>query len=38
MTTIKGIMQGYENHTFKPTRNTTRAEAAIVIYNILKMN
>ena len=29
------IMSGYTDNTFKPLKNATRAEAAIVIYNVL---
>ncbi|MFZ5596262.1 MAG: lectin like domain-containing protein [Bacillota bacterium] len=31
----KGIMRGYEDNTFRPKREATRAEACAVIYNML---
>lgn len=31
----KGLMSGYENRTFKPEKEITRAEFAMVIYNYL---
>ena len=34
----KGIITGYEDGTFKPTRNVTRAEAAIMLGRALDLN
>jgi N-acetylmuramoyl-L-alanine amidase len=34
----KGIIMGYEDGTFKPTRNVTRAEAAIMLGKALDLN
>ena len=34
----KGIITGYEDGTFKPTRNVTRAEAAIMLGRALNLN
>ncbi len=31
-----GIVNGYEDGTFKPKNNATRAESAVMIYNVLK--
>ena len=32
-----GVMRGTELHTFAPERTLTRAEAAVLIYNLLKL-
>nr|WP_228378951.1 S-layer homology domain-containing protein [Thermoanaerobacter thermohydrosulfuricus] len=31
-----GIVRGYEDNTFKPKDNATRAEAAAMLYRILE--
>ncbi|WP_158560769.1 NEAT domain-containing protein [Paenibacillus contaminans] len=33
-----GIVQGYEDHTFKPDNQITRAQAAVIFANALKLN
>lgn len=34
----KGIIKGYENNTFRPYNNATRAEAAVMIKNMLSVD